>query len=318
MPHGKSEQLQHEAQTILAEVAALSTRLAAVSAELIAASPLPQPITWVPPGHFYSPIVDPEALAQRAEAVFDPNRTLRQIDLRPAAQLALLADLSPHAARLVFPDEPDGEGGFYYQNPYFPPSDAQVLASLMMHQRPRRYIEVGSGYTSALALAVDRQFLGETTEFTFIEPYPERLYSLISPQDRARHRIFVQQVQDVPLELFQELENGDFLFIDSTHVSKAGSDVHCEIFDILPTLKSGVYVHFHDIFYPFEYPREWFFKENRSWNEIYLIRAYLMNNKDYEIIMFNDFIFQKYPEEFARLMPKSRKKSGGSLWLRRR
>ena len=316
MSLGKLERLQQEAQKILVEVTALSARLAEALADL--SHTPPAPTTWVPPGHIYSPIVDLELLAQRAAEVFNPDRPLPQIDLRAAAQLALLADLSPQIARLVLPDNVAVADRFYYQNPYFPPGDAQALAGLLMHLRPRRFIEVGSGYTSALALEIDRQFLGRTTEFTFIEPYPERLYSLISAEDRARHSVLERPVQDVPLDLFKALESGDFLFIDSTHVSKAGGDVHYEIFEILPVLKSGVYVHFHDIFYPFEYPQEWFFKENRSWNEIYLLRAFLMNNYDYEIIMFNDFIAQKYPEELARLMPKGLENRSGSLWLRRR
>ncbi|WP_052711586.1 O-methyltransferase [Elstera litoralis] len=238
MPLGKLEQLQQDVQKLLAEVANLSTRLAEVSAELAVA---PQPTTWVPPGHIYSPIVDLTELAQRAAQVFDPDRALPQIDLRAEAQLALLADLNRHAARLTFPETAGEAGGFYYQNPFFPPGDAQVLASLMMHLRPRRFIEVGSGYTSALALAVDRQFLGRATDFTFIEPYPERLYGLMRAEDRARYPVFEQPVQDVPLDLFKALESGDFLFIDSTMCRKRGGMVNHEIFEILTViLKSGV------------------------------------------------------------------------------
>ncbi len=310
----KLRQLQQEQQKILAEIRALSAAVASLSAP---PSP-PPPNTWMPPGHFYSPIVDVAELAHRAEAVFNPERSIGQIDLRAEAQLELLAALSPHAARLDFPEEPTEAGGFYFLNPYFSYGDALVLASFLMHLRPKRLMEIGSGFSSALALAVDAQFLDRNTEFTFIDPFPERLYSLLDPAEQARHRIITTPVQDVPLHLFQELDSGDILFIDSTHVSKAGSDVHYEIFEILPSLKSGVYVHFHDIFYPFEYPPIWFFEENRSWNEIYLLRAYLTNNNDYEIILFNDFLGKKYPEAFENYLPGSTKNPGGSLWLRRR
>ncbi len=310
----KLRQLQQEQQKILAEIKALSASVASLSAQQ---SP-PPPSTWMPPGHFYSPIVDVAELARREHAVFNPDRSLGKIDLRAEAQLALLAVLSPHAAQLAFPQEASGAEGFYYQNPYFPPGDALVLASLLMHLRPKRFIEVGSGFSSALALAVDAQFLDQATQFTFIDPFPERLYSLLDPADQVRHRIFVTAVQDVPLHLFQELDSGDILFIDSTHVSKAGSDVHYEIFEILPSLRPGVYVHFHDIFYPFEYPRDWFFAENRSWNEIYLLRAYLTNNDDYEVILFNDFLGKNHAETFDHYLPGSMKNPGGSLWLRRR
>lgn len=85
----------------------------------------------------------------------------------------------------------------------------------------------------------------------------------------------------------------------------------------MPRLKSGVYIHFHDIFYPFEYPKEWFFKENRTWNELYLLRAFLMYNFNYEIVFFNDFVIQKFRSEIEEAMPLFTKNSGGSLWLRK-
>ncbi len=188
----------------------------------------------------------------------------------------------------------------------------------MLEYRPKRFIEIGNGFSSALALDVNALFLAETVAFTFIDPYPDLLRQLVPDSDLARHRVIALPIQQVPLDLFQTLESGDFLFIDSSHVSKAGSDVHTEVFDILPRLKPGVLVHFHDIFYPFEYLSEWFFEENRSWNEIYLLRAYLMNNSDYEIILFNDYLGKKKTDDLARYLPKSSLNPGGSLWLRRR
>jgi hypothetical protein len=65
------------------------------------------------------------------------------------------------------------------------------------------------------------------------------------------------------------------LFIDSTHVLRTGSDVCFELFEILPRLSPGVLVHIHDMFWPFEYPRSWVVEENRSWNELYAVRAFL-------------------------------------------
>ena len=73
-------------------------------------------------------------------------------------------------------------------------------------------------------------------------------------------------MQDVALEEFDLLENRDMLFVDSTHVCKTGSDVNHILFNILPRLASGVYVHFHDVFYPFEYPKRWGFG-GRAWTE---------------------------------------------------
>ena len=91
------------------------------------------------------------------------------------------------------------------------------------------------------------------------------------------------------MSVFDELNEGDILFIDSTHVLRTGSDVCFELFEVLPRLAPGVLVHFHDIFWPFEYPRAWVVDENRSWNELYAIRAFLMNNSDWHIIFFNHY-----------------------------
>ena len=110
-------------------------------------------------------------------------------------------------------------------------------------------------------------------------------------------------VQKVDLAIVDKLSAGDILFIDSTHRVKCGSDVNYVCFTILPRLASGIYIHFHDIFYPFEYPEAWFFDQNRSFNEIYFMQAFLTENTDYEIIFFNDFMARHHLDEINRVMP---------------
>jgi hypothetical protein len=117
----------------------------------------------------------------------------------------------------------------------------------------------------------------------------------------------------VNLEIFKQLDRNDILFIDSTHVSKTGSDVNFILFEILPLLKSGVLIHFHDISYPFEYPKDWVFG-GRNWNENYLLRAFLMYNNDFKIYLFTHFLHLYYREAFEE-MPLSFKNIGGSLWI---
>jgi hypothetical protein len=112
------------------------------------------------------------------------------------------------------------------------------------------------------------------------------------------------------------LEAGDVLFVDSTHVAKAGSDVNHIFFRVLPALKPGVIIHFHDIFHPFEYPREWFFNGNRSWNELYLLRAFLMNNASYRVLFFNSWFAHKHPE-CREVLPNFWKNPGGGFWMRK-
>jgi len=274
--------------------------------------------TWVPPGHFYSPIADVEQLRARRDIVFDRERPVEEIAFRDAEQLALLSRLSAHVSKLPFSADKAAGLRYHFDNPHFSFGDGTILASMLMETRPKRMIEIGSGYSSALTLDINDAFLAGELNVTFVEPYPHLLYSLMSPEDRAKHKVIVSKVQDVELELFDQLEAGDILFIDSTHVTKADSDVNFEIFHVLPRLKSGVLIHIHDIFYPFEYPEEWLLHENRSWNELYLVRAFLMYNDKFDIEFFNSYMYHRHRDAFISAMPNVKRNWGGSLWLRKR
>jgi hypothetical protein len=113
------------------------------------------------------------------------------------------------------------------------------------------------------------------------------------------------------------MQAGDILFIDSTHVMKTGSDVCQELFEILPRLKPGVLIHFHDVFWPFEYPAAWVVQENRSWNELYGLRAFLMYNAAFQVEFFSDFFCQHFRPRIEAEFPTMLKNTGGSLWLRK-
>lgn len=119
------------------------------------------------------------------------------------------------------------------------------------------------------------------------------------------------------LSLFDTLGENDMLFIDSTHVAKINSDVCVVFFEILPRLKSGVLVHFHDIFYPFSYPDSWLLNRN-AWNESYMLRAFLEFNNAFEIVFFNTCLHHLYRARFEESLPLSRKNHGGSIWIRRK
>ncbi|MBV8166247.1 MAG: class I SAM-dependent methyltransferase, partial [Alphaproteobacteria bacterium] len=270
---------------------------------------------FVPPGHYYSPIVDPAELARRADRVFDPDAPLPGIELGLEAQVALLRRLAAHYPALPFDDRPRDGLRYGYDNPNFSYADAILRACMMREFNPRRIVEVGCGYSSCVILDVNERFFDGRIDCRFIEPYPELLRSLIKPDDQLA--LIEQPVQEVDFAVFESLEAGDFVLIDSTHVSKAGSDVHHHVFKILPALAPGVIVFFHDAFHPFEYPPGWFFDENRSWNELYLLRAFLSYNHDFEILLFTGAIEHHRPGLVAELMPRAAKNLGGSLWLRR-
>ncbi len=275
------------------------------------------PPLFVPPGHFYSPVVDPSAIAQLSTRLFDPARTPPGIDLRESAQLAFLPRVRAHCIRLPFHGAPHPGLRYHYENPAYSYGDGITLASMLMEHRPRRMIEIGSGFSSALTLDIVERFLDWRTACVFIEPYPDLLFSLLQPTDRERISVHVAKIQDANLAVFDPLEAGDILFIDSTHVLKTGSDVAFYMTEVLPRLKPGVLVHFHDVFWPFEYPRHWVIDENRSWNELYWLQAFLTNNREWEVLFFNHFLAQCHAQSLYEMLPLYKRNPGGAFWMRK-
>lgn len=273
---------------------------------------------WVPPGHFYSPICDQEELRADAPRLFAKGpRELPGIDLRLPQQLALARTLARYYGEEDFPAEPRAGRRYCLDNEYFPYGDAFALFAMLRHLQPRRVVEVGSGWSSAVLLDTDERFLGGRIACTFVEPFPDRLLALLQPQDHARVRLLRCRVQDVALDEFRALQANDILFVDSSHVCKTGSDVHHLVFTVLPLLASGVRVHFHDVHAHFEYPPEWV-HEGRAWNESYLLRAFLMHNDAWSIELHGATLAEHAAHELLPLMPRLGSNVGGSLWLVKR
>lgn len=274
--------------------------------------------TWVPPGHFYSPVTSPADIEADRARLFAPGlRELPGVDLRLPQQVALALELSRHYGEEDFPATPRPDRRYCLANEYFGYGDAFLYYALLRHLRPARVIEVGAGWSSAVLLDTNERFLGNSIACTFVEPFPERLLSLLRPDDRARTRLLRQRLQDVPLAEFAALQAGDVLFVDSSHVAKTGSDVLHALFAVLPTLRSGVWVHVHDVHVNFEYPEAWV-REGRSWNEVYFLRAFLMHNRDWEITLHAPTIAEYPSARSLPPMPRLSENLGGSLWLRRK
>jgi hypothetical protein len=248
----------------------------------------------------------------------DDSQPCPGIDIQVERQIDRLKTLSKHFRDFPFPPLPDSEFRYHYQNSMYGLGDGLLLYAFLRHYRPQQLIEIGSGFSSALMLdTVDRH--PETqTRFTFIEPLPRRLQRLLRPQDTERCRIIRKNVQKVDLSFFKALNENDILFIDSSHVVKIGSDVSHILFEILPSLKRGVLVHFHDIWWPFEYPRE-MIMEGRIWNEPYFLRSFLQFNHTFEIIYFASYLEKVHREVFLEQTPDHLcGASGKSLWLRKK
>lgn len=270
---------------------------------------------FFPPGHFYSPLPSHEEIAEAfARGGFGPP--FPAIDLNEAGQRARLERLADYYAAQPFPEEATAGRRYHLNNPSYGHFDAIMLYCMLREAQPRRVIEVGSGFSSAAMLDLNEHAFGGRIEFTFIDPDMSRLKLLLREDDRARASLIEKRVQDVPLAPFQALAANDVLFIDSSHVSKIGSDVNRLFFDVLPALAPGVLIHVHDVAGNLEYPREWL-EEGRAWNEQYLLRAFLMNNPNYRIELFTGWLFNTQHEWFRQRMPLCARGGGGQIWLRK-
>jgi predicted O-methyltransferase YrrM len=295
----------------------LYSELSAIRQELAALSASKENKLFFPPGHYYSPIPSLEYIKQHDSDIFvEPLNQIPGIDLRDKEQLKLLESFKPSYDDLPFTPQKTEKLRYYYENPSYSYSDAIFLYCMIRHARPKRIIEVGSGYSSCVALDTNELFFNNSIEMTFIEPAPDLLLSLIKETDKQHMRLIQSNLQEVNIARFADLEANDILFIDSTHVSKVYSDVNRIFFEILPTLVPGVFIHFHDIFYPFEYPRAWIY-ENRAWNELYLLRAFLQYNSSFRVILLNTFLEHFFRDYFDANMPLCMRNLGGSIWIQK-
>jgi hypothetical protein len=274
------------------------------------------PQTLFPPGHFYSPIVDVDELRAREALVWPPEPAVLGIDFNDAHHERVLREYFPaFYPDFTYPKKPDGDPlTFYLDNDQFSWLDCRALFVLLRAWRPKRFVEVGSGFSTLLVADVNRRFLGGAMKIWCIEPYPRDV--LRSPA-LGLERLMTCKVQDVDLGFFGELDPGDVLFIDSSHVAKTGSDVNHLCFEVLPRLRQGVRVHFHDIFLPSDYPKPWVLDENRGWNEQYVVRALLMFSSVFRVLFGSSYAFAAHAAALREALrdPGGAYYGGGSLWI---
>jgi hypothetical protein len=267
--------------------------------------------TPYPPGHYHSPLPDlrPAPLPGEVE---DPPSSLPGIDVHTEEQLALAEEFVGFYRDMPFEEEPTDGLRYHLNCTWFAHGDGVALHSMLRKIRPRRYVEVGSGWSSACALDTAELFLDGAVEFSFIEPNPERLRSVLRPSDNAR--IIEDAGTQLDWRLFADLEPGDVLFVDSSHVTKYGSEVNRLVLDVFPRLPAGVHIHVHDIFWPFSYPVRWL-RKGRAWNEAYLLRAWLCDNPRAQIRWFNNYLAMVAREDLGPRMPAWNIDPGTSIWI---
>lgn len=266
------------------------------------------------PNDYYSPLNDCSFLHANRDLwveSFDPL----DIDWNIMGQLKVAREISAYVQELAdVPNDPTGDPGVYcWRNDFWNNADAVVQYGLVRSRQPKRVIEIGCGWSSLL---LARALTQNKTPCSVIqiEPYQNLEIFTRLPVDWVHHKCILQRA---PIEIFDKLQKGDILFYDGSHCSKAASDVNWFFFRILPRLKSGVLIHLHDIFFPYEYPEEWIFERGQTWNEQYILQAFLMNNDKYKILIANHYLFAHRKRELDDLYQGIQPSHGVSFWMQK-
>ena len=253
------------------------------------------------PHHFYVPI--PEQ-ADLTESFWEAESELVGVDTNEQGALELVETLRPHIQELraaVPLDETPG-ARFHVLNSAFMAVDAHMYYGLLRHFQPKTVIEVGAGWSTLVAVAANeanRAGGGKAAHLVAVDPFPSPVLASL----RNDVEILPAKLQDVELERFTVLESGDVLFVDSTHVLRAGGDVQRAYCEIFPRLAPGVLVHVHDVSLPRPYPRSYF--DNRwYWNEQYVLQTFLAFNSRFEVLWPGNVMAVRHPEAVAAYFPE--------------
>ncbi len=254
--------------------------------------------------HYELPIPDESDLTGE---FYERQSHLVGMDMNDKEGLDLLENVFPsylEEFRTSIPNYPtDNPKQFYLLNRTYMAIDAHIYYAFIRHFKPKQIIEIGAGYSTLLAATAGMQNLkeiGHSPHLIAIDPFPNPLIKEGFP---GLSRLIESKVQDVPLDLFTSLECGDILFIDSSHVLRAGGDVQLEYLEILPRLASGVLVHIHDISLPNPYPRI-YFETQLYWNEQYLLQSFLIFNSRFKVLWPGNYMIIKYPEKVCAVFPE--------------
>lgn len=253
------------------------------------------------PEHFYSAVPNLPDLESRQD--WRKPRSMHGIGQRDLDdQLALLGDwLGPHQeilqSRSVHREGFAGGGsdGGYGE------IEAEVLYGFVATNRPSRVTQVGCGVSTAIVLAAAER-APYKPDVACLEPYPSAW--LKARHGEGRIRLVPQMAQTLDPATVADLGEGDLLFIDSTHAVKPGSEVNWLIHEVLPRLRPGVWVHFHDIYFPYDYARDTLDGDMLFPQESGLLYAFLAGNPRFRIEVGLSLLHYERPQALAALMPK--------------
>ena len=270
--------------------------------------------------HFYSPIPDTNELAKTVE-FWTKESKLPGINMNHRVQLQMLKTVfTQNKDELNFvADKTDNPSQFYLNNAGFGLEDAGTLHCIIRHFKPKTIIEIGSGNSTLVAARASliNNSEGNPVKLIAIEPYPRQY---LKNGFEGLSQLVIQKAELTEPNFFDQLEENDILFIDSSHVIRTGNDVTFLYLEILSRLKKGVLVHVHDIFLPYNYPTDGILNKQVFWSEQYLLQAFLSLNDSYEILFANYYMRSKHPQKMRTVFkppPGYHRRGTTSFWIRK-
>ncbi len=264
---------------------------------------------------FNSPLVDTASLS---DEVWERPRPMPGLELDLERQLELISgELRPLIEELDVPLLPRADRlELHLDNPWYGPMDAHLLYAVIRRLRPRRVLELGSGFSTLFihrALEANRREQPQAQiRHEVVDPHPSPALG----QLRDAVTLRAEPAAGLEAEAFSQLQDGDVLFVDTTHVVKPGGEVARLVLEVLPALAPGVVVHFHDIFIPFAYPRVFYDRYNVHWQEQYLVQAFLAFNPNFEVKLSNHALWRLRRDQVAPLFPGLREgMQPGAFWI---
>jgi hypothetical protein len=205
-----------------------------------------------------------------------------------------------------------GEKKFYFNNSQFSYSDAFSYYGFIKKLNPNTVFEIGSGYSSLIAS--EALLANKKGKLVCVEPFPRQFIEDMA--DKSLITLKKLPVQQITSEMLNEiLCDGDILFIDSTHTVKTGSDCLHIYLRLLPNIRKKIFIHVHDIFLPFGFPKNWMLEHQLFWTEQYLLLAFLKDNPKVKVIFGSAYHKVYSPDLLDKLMGSNFPSGGSSFWF---
>jgi hypothetical protein len=254
----------------------------------------------VTPRHYYSAIPDLRVL-RRSRHWREPRSMVGVQMGPPAEQLAWMSRHCPPDLRSrlggagIWEDACRANGAIGYG-----PTEAEFLFSFAGTARPSKVVQVGAGVATAVLLRARRD-LGAEMAITCIDPHPTAF--LRDAAAAGDVELIAEPAETVAVETLTDLGPGDLLFVDSSHAVRPGGEVNQLVLEVLPRLRAGAFVHYHDITFPHDYFPGLLTEELFFWSESVLLHAFLIGNSRFAVRASLSLLHKVDPQGLKEILP---------------